>query len=474
MVVYKCKICKLEALPIFSTNCKKEKRAKRIKSEHKTASNKKEKQTQWIFCDSCEEWIHPRCCGVTAEECEGTVKFKCIVCCIKAAIGERKKSEVVNLVCSAIIERVNKEKESSELSNNTNLRNKNNKLKRQTKANKQDCVLLEDDQLEEKGTHEIDTKGKCRETNLEEETPEGRGKKGETESNENFAVITEEGLKEKLEDKERSKGASGSEIRTEEESTGISQSEDEINKEINLKVNQEEIRDRILIIDEINDPSVLKDSRAIYKEIKKYCPDLKIDHAYNLARGGVAIHLTTSEDREKLKNTLPKESFGGGEKKNLSRVKLSSFFIKNVILGVHLDSLKNKLEEASIKIHSVERVKHFKFQRPSKVVKILIDPQSVNKINELEILINGEKCPIEPQHLNPVIRCFGCQSFGHSATNCRSLIRCVTCAESHSSVENCSGIPKCVNCKGNHQSASFDCPIYQEKYEYFASKYTIY
>ena len=48
-------------------------------------------------------------------------------------------------------------------------------------------------------------------------------------------------------------------------------------------------------------------------------------------------------------------------------------------------------------------------------------------------------------------QCYNCQSFGHSAKNCRSKQKCLICGESHFH-KRCPNKeakkPKCVNCKG--------------------------
>ena len=59
-----------------------------------------------------------------------------------------------------------------------------------------------------------------------------------------------------------------------------------------------------------------------------------------------------------------------------------------------------------------------------------------------------------------VRQCFNCQSFGHSAKNCRSKPKCVICGESHSH-KGCpkkeAKQPKCANCSGPH-----GCPEYKK------------
>ena len=60
-----------------------------------------------------------------------------------------------------------------------------------------------------------------------------------------------------------------------------------------------------------------------------------------------------------------------------------------------------------------------------------------------------------------VTQCFNCQSFGHSAKNCRSNKKCLICGEGHSH-KGCPNKeakkPKCANCKGPHVASYKGCP----------------
>ena len=65
-----------------------------------------------------------------------------------------------------------------------------------------------------------------------------------------------------------------------------------------------------------------------------------------------------------------------------------------------------------------------------------------------------------------VTQCFNCQSFGHSAQNCRSKKKCLICGESHSH----KGCPnkearkrKCANCTGPHVASYKGCPEYKKQ-----------
>ena len=65
-----------------------------------------------------------------------------------------------------------------------------------------------------------------------------------------------------------------------------------------------------------------------------------------------------------------------------------------------------------------------------------------------------------------VMQCFNCQSFGHSAKNCRSKQKCLSCGESHSH-KGCPNKearkPKCANCKRPHVASYKGCPAYKKQ-----------
>ena len=67
-----------------------------------------------------------------------------------------------------------------------------------------------------------------------------------------------------------------------------------------------------MIIDRLKDPKVFSTSSKILGEFKKYFPDTTVEFAYSLARGGIAIHLYTQEERDNIISTFPVEAFGGG------------------------------------------------------------------------------------------------------------------------------------------------------------------
>ncbi|GBN02576.1 hypothetical protein AVEN_89538-1 [Araneus ventricosus] len=79
------------------------------------------------------------------------------------------------------------------------------------------------------------------------------------------------------------------------------------------------------------------------------------------------------------------------------------------------------------------------------------------------------KLAVRPFIPNP-LRCFKCQRFGHSQTNCRGTLTCARCAEKGHMSHQCTGQEKCVNCSGDHTSFSRSCPRWKQEKEIMAIK----
>ncbi|GBN92764.1 hypothetical protein AVEN_247803-1 [Araneus ventricosus] len=80
------------------------------------------------------------------------------------------------------------------------------------------------------------------------------------------------------------------------------------------------------------------------------------------------------------------------------------------------------------------------------------------------------RCSVRPYIPNP-LRCFKCQRFGHSKTNCRGTLTCARCAVAGHESTGCTAIEKCVNCQGKHTSFSRSCPKWKVEKEIVATKF---
>lgn len=74
-------------------------------------------------------------------------------------------------------------------------------------------------------------------------------------------------------------------------------------------------------------------------------------------------------------------------------------------------------------------------------------------------------------YIPPLLQCYKCLKFNHSAKVCRGEQMCSSCAGQHSYKEcDVDGIV-CINCNGNHLAISRDCPIKQKKMMEKKNKY---
>lgn len=67
------------------------------------------------------------------------------------------------------------------------------------------------------------------------------------------------------------------------------------------------------------------------------------------------------------------------------------------------------------------------------------------------------------EYVPPLIQCYKCFKFNHSAKVCRGSQMCSCCAGNHFYKECDSKTIKCINCGGDHLAISRDCPIKQKK-----------
>lgn len=68
-------------------------------------------------------------------------------------------------------------------------------------------------------------------------------------------------------------------------------------------------------------------------------------------------------------------------------------------------------------------------------------------------------------YIAPLLQCYKCLKFNHSAKVCRGEQNCSSCAGRHSYKECDVEEVICINCSGNHLAVSRDCPVKKKKME---------
>ena len=395
--------------------------------EPKVRTTRNSKKDNWIRCDCCKNWIHASCGGFTQSQYnkikKDNVWLKCIVCCFQQLCAldcEEDSLFRTNSVISAAKRRVS--------------------------------VASSDKGGKKKLTQEKQS------VNCEEQH-----RSGNIQNLSHFA--TEESSSE-LELKGDRVG-SNTTATVNETDCGTQTSE---HKAITVSVDTDV--DKILIVDKINNPVEYSSSKRILKEIHNFCPEVKIDFAYSLAKGGVAIHTTCKRDRDFLIDNLPTESFGGGVRHPPTGNCGEAVFLKGVDTSVTVNCLTECLQQEEIDVLDIRRLTKRHTGKPTQVVKVKCNSQSVSKLLNINLVINNKRCVIEKERKIKVIRCFNCQRLGHCAKNCKEVRHCENCADSHGESEQCTRNALCYNCGGPHTSASASCPAYIARYEILAKQYS--
>jgi len=97
-------------------------------------------------------------------------------------------------------------------------------------------------------------------------------------------------------------------------------------------------------------------SQRILKEINLFCSKVKVDFAYSLTKGGVAIHTNSKEDRNLLLDVLPAESFGGGVKHPPLGQGDCTAYIKGVDTSVHVQKIPELFHDKGIEFSHIHRL----------------------------------------------------------------------------------------------------------------------
>ena len=433
--VSSCNICNLVDLP--ESICSDWNLGGKRKGRSRSKSNTDEEKfnTEWISCDCCKNWFHPYCCGLKSEEFKklsnrvnknkssGSGKpqvfFKCTLCCLKFF----NQQENIDSFKKNVWEKVNLVVKGSDTSE---------KVKVEESIGKVDKLL-------------IDKNGKEKEGKFEIQVVERKKADIDEYKYENSQNIEFEDTK-VLKSPNNSGGIDKIELRLEEDS---------------------EIREKIVIVDNIENPSNYRNSKNILKEVKQFSK-LKVEFAYPLVKGGVAIHTKNKEDRYILLEHLAGKAFGSCKISKLSRIRNKFVFIKKVDVKVSIEEISSKLESLNIPIIECKRIINSRTQRPTKTIKVTINNKDLENLLRTEISIGGEICIIEKQKIKYIVRCYECQQFGHIGQNCHAEKRCVICAGNHKSDFSCSLSIKCSNCQGKHSAADIKCPVFIKKYEDFA------
>lgn len=394
----------------------------------KITRRRKKLQIEWISCNSCNKWVHPKCTGLTNKEITHFKSlskqtktdqfFKCLKCSLKAA----KRIGI----------------DYSQLSDN-------NLIDSFTQTSKT-TIILENKSTEiSKISTEILNIEKQHTSKVVEST---ESKSSKTLSEPEQIQDTDFSLS------QTSSKASACTSNTEKSKSGGESLKQAAN---NNTKNHKYVR----IIDNITPDLRPKSSVEIKKRISETAShNIEIDFTYVLPRGGIAVILKTEEDLLNLEKDLQNIYPGSTCSIPQSLRRHSKIVIKNINPNIStkdlIQDIKNNFQEEI----QIRRFHSSYNHKPLPIVSISCTYSLCGKFLSEGIYILGKQYQCE-KYNKPAVRCFNCQLFGHISKHCRNKTTCHNCGKSHPTHNPCTNHPFCANCKlPGHPSISRECPKY--------------
>ena len=166
---------------------------------------------------------------------------------------------------------------------------------------------------------------------------------------------------------------------------------------------------------------------------------------------------------QNVKITLPKAY-------QINRTQNKCFAIKGVPTDLTDDEFREFLNLNKINYAKADRLKSKKDGRVLPIFQLEIsDPDEAEALLSQNLMCNVTGIVYKVEEFRQpvsVMQCFNCQSFGHSAKNCRSKQKYLICGESHSH-KGCPNTeakkPKCANCMGPHVASYKGCSEYKKQ-----------
>ena len=212
-------------------------------------------------------------------------------------------------------------------------------------------------------------------------------------------------------------------------------------------------------------------------ELRQFHPSLKVSQVKELPKGDLLIVGDSVQDVIILQNeNKMKAALGKNVKVSLPKAYQTSRSQNKILAmkGVPTDITENEFKEfLDLNKINYTKAERLKYENDCRVLPIfqleITDPDEAEALLSQNLMCNvtGIIYKVEDFHQPvSVMQCFNCQSFGHSAKNCRSKQKCLICGESHSHHEwpnKEARKPKCANCSGPHVVSYKGCPEYKKQ-----------
>ena len=183
--------------------------------------------------------------------------------------------------------------------------------------------------------------------------------------------------------------------------------------------------------------------QSIMGELRQHHPSLKISQIKELAKGGLLVVGDSPQDAVILQNeSKMKAALGKNVRISLpkayqiSQKQNKCLAVKGVPTDITKTDFKEFLDLNKISYAKAERLKSKKDGRVLPIFQLeLSDPAEAEALLSQNLMCNVTGIVYKVEEFRQPVsvrQCFNCQSFGHSAQNCKSKQKCVIFGENHS------------------------------------------
>ena len=216
--------------------------------------------------------------------------------------------------------------------------------------------------------------------------------------------------------------------------------------------------------------------RSVMDELRQIHPSLKVSQVKELPKGDLLIIGDSVQDVIILQSeNKMKAALGKNVKVSLPKAYQTSKSQNKIlaIKGISTDITENEFKEFldlnKINYAKAECLKSKRWQGLPIFELEITDPDEAEALLSQNLMCNVTGIIYKVEDFRQPVsgtQCFNCQSFGHSAKNCRSKQKCLICGESHSH-HGCLNKevrkPKCANCSVPHIASYKGCPEYKKQ-----------
>ena len=182
----------------------------------------------------------------------------------------------------------------------------------------------------------------------------------------------------------------------------------------------------LVIIDNIRQSWKYKSSSSIKREFTKYFPNIRIQLAYSLKAGGIALHLANPESAKQVSSFLwPLEAFGdsGDQLYCHTASNRPKVILKNVNTKLSEEELGTIIQNVVTEKVLVKRFHYRDTGKRLPVIKVTCSEEASDRLLKCSLKVYGRDIEVEPFKTihRREITCFNCRDKGHIARVCLLL-----------------------------------------------------